>query len=210
MADFKLYGATYSVFVRIVRLVLEETRVPYDLIEVDIYAREKVPPDYADRHPFGRIPAFEHDGFRLFEADAIVAYVVDAAQDRALIPESPKERARMIQIMRIMDNYGYPRLIWGVFIEEIERGRSGHLTDAEVDAARQVLAVLNDLAASRFLVGERLTLADIWAYPMLCYFRMTPTGQRLIAQFPKIVAWIVMMGRRPSVQTTRFPREREV
>jgi glutathione S-transferase len=33
------------------------------------------------RHPFGKIPAFEHAGFRLYEAGAITRYVDGAFPD---------------------------------------------------------------------------------------------------------------------------------
>ncbi|HET7883908.1 MAG TPA: glutathione S-transferase N-terminal domain-containing protein [Acetobacteraceae bacterium] len=65
MSQPLVFGATYSVYVRIVRLALAEKRVPYRLHEVDIFAPSGPPADYQGRHPFGRIPAFEHDGFRL-------------------------------------------------------------------------------------------------------------------------------------------------
>lgn len=188
-------------------MTLEEARVPYDMVDVDIFAQEKAPPDYADRHPFGKIPAFEHDGFRLFETDAIAAYVVDLSQDKTLVPANAREHARMIQIMRIMDHYAYPRLVWGVFVEEVERGRSGQLNDTEIESARRTLAVLDNLAGDRYLVGEQITLADLWAFPMLSLLRLAPTGQNLVAQFPKIAAWMETMSRRPSAHTTRFPRE---
>ena len=66
-----LYGAAYSVYVRAVRLALEEKGLAYRLEEIDIFAPEKVPSGYAARHPFGKIPAFEHDGLALYESDAI-------------------------------------------------------------------------------------------------------------------------------------------
>jgi glutathione S-transferase len=202
-----LYGADYSVYVRIARMVLEEARVPYTLVEVDIFTPETVSPDYAERHPFGKIPAFEHDGFRLFETDAIAAYVVDLSHEKNLVPADARAHARMVQIMRIMDNYAYPRLVWGIFVEEIERGRAGQLNDAEFDSARRTLAVLDGLAEDPYLVGAHLTLADLWAFPMLSYLRLAPTGQKLLADFPKITAWMETIGRRPSALATRFPRE---
>jgi len=208
--DVTLYGAVYSVYVRIARMVLEETRVPYKLVDVDIFSPATMPSDYADRHPFGKIPAFEHDGFRLFETDAIAAYVVDLSHDKSLVPANAREHARMIQIMRVMDNYAYPKLVWGVFVEEIERDRAGQLNDAEIEFARHTLAVLDDLAGDRYLVGAHLTLADLWAYPMLSYLRLAPTGQKLIVRFPKIAAWMETTGRRPSARVTCFPREEKV
>jgi glutathione S-transferase len=114
MARVALFGASYSVYVRIVRLTLAELGVPYDLVEIDIFSKDGVPADYRDRHPFGRIPAFEHGGFRLFEADAIVGHIAERFDGSRLLPADVKERARMRQIMRVMDNYGYQALIWGI------------------------------------------------------------------------------------------------
>jgi len=202
-----LYGADYSVYVRIARMVLEETRVPYKLVEIDIFEKKKVPSDYADRHPFGKIPALEHDGFRLFETDAIAAYVIDLCGNRDLLPTTAKDRARTIQIMRIMDHYAYPSFVWGVFVEEVERERVGQLDSAQVDLARKTLTVLDGLMGGSFLVGEQLTLADLWAYPMFTYFGMAPTGQRLIAEFPRLGAWLAIMDGRRSAKVTLFPRE---
>jgi glutathione S-transferase len=61
------------------------------------------------------------------------------------------------------------------------------------------------LAEDPYLVGAHLTLADLWAFPMLSYLRLAPTGQKLLADFPKIVTWMETMNRRPSAQATRFP-----
>jgi glutathione S-transferase len=73
-----LYGAPYSVYVRAVRLTLEEKSVPYELVPIDIFAPEGAPLEHKARHPFGKIPAFEHAGFRLYEAGAITRYVDEA------------------------------------------------------------------------------------------------------------------------------------
>ena len=70
-----VYGADYSVYVRIVRLALHEKGVDYDLIPVDVFAEGGPPAWYFDFHPFGRIPAFEHEGLRLYETTAIARYV---------------------------------------------------------------------------------------------------------------------------------------
>ncbi len=69
MTEPIVFGAPYSVYLRAVRLALEEKGVPYRLEEIDIFADGGPPKDYLARHPFGRIPAFEHDGFRLYETN---------------------------------------------------------------------------------------------------------------------------------------------
>lgn len=81
-----VYGADYSVYVRIVRLVLEEKGVGYELVPVDIFAADGIPGWYFEHQPFGRIPAFEHDGFRLYETGAIARYVDEAFGGPALQP----------------------------------------------------------------------------------------------------------------------------
>lgn len=207
MNRITLFGAAYSVYVRIPRLVLTEIGIPYDLVEIDIFAKESIPADFAERHPFGRIPAFEHDGFRLFETDAIVGYILDRFGDHGLVPTDIQERARMRQIMRIMDNYGYRALVWGIYVEELERNRAGQLRPDELDTAHKCLRVLANLAASDFLASAHVTLADLWAQPILAYLKLAPAGRVLLRETPKLEAWLERMETRPSVAATRFPAE---
>jgi Glutathione S-transferase, N-terminal domain len=73
-----VFGAPYSVYVRAVRLALEEKGVAYELVPVDIFAVDGPPSEHLTRHPFGKIPAFEHTGFCLYEAGAITRYIDEA------------------------------------------------------------------------------------------------------------------------------------
>ena len=207
MDHITIFCAAYSFYVRIVRLVLEELGIRYDLVEVDIFSKDGVPADYAPRHPFGRIPAFEHNGFRLFEADAIAFYLVERFGGEALLPASAQERARMRQIMRIVDNYAYRALVWGVYVEETERGRAGRLAPEELVRATQCLRVLEDLSGSPFLAGAHFTLADAWMLPVLTYLKLAPSGDTLLRDCSKLSAWLEQMQDRPSVRATRFRSE---
>ena len=73
-----VFGAPYSVYVRAVRLALEEKDIAYELVPVDVFAPGGPPAEHLLRHPFGNIPAFEHAGFRLYEAAAITRYIDEA------------------------------------------------------------------------------------------------------------------------------------
>src|SRR4051812_44225486 len=109
----RLFGARFSVYVRIVRLALAEKQVDYELIELDVFAPHGPPADYlAERHPFGRMPAFEHDGFRLYETGAITRYVDEGFAGPALQPASPRMRARMSQVISVLDSYAYRPMVW--------------------------------------------------------------------------------------------------
>jgi|SRR5271157_563417 len=90
----RLFGADYSVYVRIARLSLVEKGVEYELVPIDIFADEGPPRSYLMRHPFGRIPAFEHQAFpctkRVQSRDTSMKYSTDQnfsrqAQEDALV-----------------------------------------------------------------------------------------------------------------------------
>lgn len=201
----RLYGASYSVYVRIIRLVLTECGQPYDLVDVDIFDASKWPADYDRRHPFGKIPAFEHDGFQLFESDAIAHYVNEAMGGGRLMPFGPRQRARCLQIMRIVDNYAFRDLVWAIYVAEKEAGRGGELTPATLEGAKKVLRVLEGLCQGPYLCGDRLSLADLWFLPVFAYLRLAPSGPGLLTACPKLAAWSQLMSVRPAVRATDFP-----
>jgi glutathione S-transferase len=101
-----LYGAAYNVYVRAVRLALAEKGVEHQLVEVDLGAEEGAPANYPHHHSFMRIPAFEHEGERLYEASAITRYIDDMFDGPALMPRSARDRARVNQVISIIENYG--------------------------------------------------------------------------------------------------------
>lgn len=204
-----VFGAAYSVYVRIVRLALWEKGIPYRLQEVDIFASGGPPTDYLARQPFGRIPAFEHDGFRLYETAAIARYVDEAFAGPRLQPEDAKARARMNQIVGILDSYAYRPLVWDIYLERVEPPREGRISDeakiaAALPRARQCLRVLADLmAGAPFLAGASLSLADLHAAPMFAYFLAAPEGAALTAEQPALTAWWQRIAGRPGMTATR-------
>jgi glutathione S-transferase len=135
---------------------------------------------------------------------------VERFSGAALLPSDIKERARMRQIMRVMDNHGYRDFVWGIYVEETERNRAGGLEQHELDRAATCLRVLDNLSGPGFLAAPHLTLADLWVLPMLAYLSSAPTGVTLLQDVPKLSAWLNRMQDRPSVQATRFHAERAV
>jgi glutathione S-transferase len=199
-----VYGADYSVYVRIVRLALEEKGIGYELVPVDVFAAEGIPGWYLDHHPFGRIPAFEHDGFRLFETTAIARYVDEAFDGQALQPADPCGRARVNQIVGMLDAYAYRSMVWDVAVERLEKTPPDEALIANgLRQASTVLRVLTSLkAAGPWLLGEQLTLADLHAAPIIAYFVKVAEGRKLLAEFPDIQDWSARIAERPSFALT--------
>lgn len=204
-----LYGAAYSVYVRIARLALAEKGVAYDLVEIDIFAESGPPADYRQRHPFGRIPAFEHDGFRLYESGAIERYVDEAFPGPALQPADARARARLNQIISILDNYGYRPMVWDIYVERISAPNEGRASDeariaAGLRQSRTCLAAIEDLMGDDpWLAGSAVSLADLHAAPMIDYLVKTPEGLALLRERPRLKAWWERLSQRPSVLATQ-------
>jgi glutathione S-transferase len=214
MSEAIVFGAAYSVYVRTVRLALAEKAAAYRLEEIDIFADGGPPADYVQRHPFKRIPAFEHDGFRLYETGAIARYVDEAFAGPALMPDEPRTRARANQIVGIVDNYAYRSMVWGVFTECVRapaQGKAGDeaLIASSLGVAGTCLDAFEGLASAEGpgLLGPTPTLADLYLAPMMRYFTMAKAGADMLATRPRLSAWWQWMQARPSMAATRSPME---
>jgi glutathione S-transferase len=183
--------------------------VAHELIEVS--ASEFRAEPHLSRHPFGKVPAFEHDGFALYETQAIMRYIDEAFAATPLQPIELHPFSRMNQIMGIVDAYLAPSLVGGVLYPRIVAPRLGLPTDeAKVAAALpQVKLCLGEIARlageQEFLAGEMLSLADLMAATPLIYFKKLPEGQAQLGELPSLAAWLGRMEERQSVAVTRPP-----
>ncbi|MER8529239.1 glutathione S-transferase family protein [Mesorhizobium sp. M0814] len=199
-----VYGADYSVYVRIVQLVLEEKGVGYELVPVDVFAADGIPGWYFEHQPFGRIPAFEHDGFRLYETGAIARYVDEAFGGPALQPVEARPRARLNQITGLLDAYAYRTMVWDVAVERLEKTPPDEALIANgLRQARTAFQALSSLKAEGpWLLGPDLTLADLHAAPIIGYFVKVAEGQALLAEFAEIRDWYARITQRASFAKT--------
>ena len=208
-----LFGEPYSVYVRAVRLALEEKNVEYELFPVDIFRPGGPPPEYKARHPFGKIPAFEHASFRLYEAGAITRYVDEAFPGPRLQPGHPRARARINQIISIPDSYAYRTLVWDIYVERVSRPASSGAADEQKIAgalpkAEVCLSALSELMEeSPWLAGAAISLADLHAAPMISVFRLAPEGANLLDRESRLREWWERVSARPSfLRTQVLPR----
>jgi len=88
MSDVTVFGFQRSTYVNVVRLVLTEKGVPFRFhdTEDEMYTAE-----HLKRHPFGRVPALQHDDFMLYETRAIVSYVDEVLDGPKLTPAEPRQ-----------------------------------------------------------------------------------------------------------------------
>lgn len=208
MAKATIYGAPYSTYVRTVRMALEEKGAAYDLVPVDILKGESKMPEHLARHPFGKIPAFEHDGLVLYETCAITRYIDEAMEGPDLSPGEPRARALMTQAIGVIDSYAYGSMVATVFMQRALMPMLGGQTDeaaitgALPIAETSLIALDASNAGSPFLTGPELSLSDLFLVPVYYYFIQTPEGQAAAKKAPNLERWWASISTRSSVQAT--------
>lgn len=208
MSEFVIYGAGGSPFMRAVELTFKEKNTPYRLELMTPMASKE--PEHLARHPFGKIPAFRHGDFALYETQAIVRYIDQVVPAPALIPADPRLAARMNQIIGINDCYFFPLVARTIVFNRLIGPALGIPTDEAVVAAavpegRRCIAEFNRLLGDQsFLVGHQLSLADLMIAPILEQYAATPEGASMLAD-TKLSLWLARMQARPSmIETLRI------
>ena len=203
-----IYGPAFSTYTRSVRLALEEKGAPYVLEEVNILVGENQTDEFLRRCPFGKVPAFEHDGFQLFETAPTMRYIDEAFDGPDLQPRDTRARARMGQIMGIIDSYAYPAMISKIVIQRLVQPLMGGAVDESVvkeavPMAEKSVAVLDALIGDQeFAAGSEISLADLHLVPVLDYFSRTFEGETALASAPNLSRWWSSVRGRSSIVKT--------
>jgi glutathione S-transferase len=203
-----IYGIPGSPYVRAALLGCEEKGVAYDFQHMAM--GETKTPVHLARNPFGRIPAFEHDGFALYETQAILRYIDSVFPGAALQPSEPRAAARMNQLAGICDWYFFPQVGATIGFQRLIKPLMGGAADdaacaeAFPNAKRCMAEIARLLGDGPYLAGAQLTIADLMLAPHMVFFAMTPEGEKLLADSPNIGAWVARMDARDSMRKTDF------
>ena len=203
-----LYGPTYSTYTRTVRMALAEKEIDYDLVEVDMIGGAHHRPDHVKRHPFERLPAFEHNGFAIYETNAIAHYVDDAFPGRRLAHAHIHRRTRDQQIVDVINAYANKRIIAGIvlryYFADKEKGPDMAAITAAAPAAEYALSAIQNLmiASDPYLVGRVISFSDLFLAPIVTYFVRFQEGTRAMAKLPRLAHWWLAIQQRPSFTAT--------
>ena len=199
-----VHGPKYSTYTRTVCMALDIKGVPFAQDEIDIMKPRTA--GHMKMQPFGKVPVLEHDGFTLYETGAIARYIDDAFPGAKLQPADTKSRARMNQIVGILDSYAYPSMISTVTIQRLFAPKADEAKVAEaMKTAETSLDALEGLIGDQScMAGPDPSLADLMAVPIFDYFERTPEGKSAIAKRPKVAAWWRRIQQHPAVAKTKF------
>src|SRR6266403_209889 len=215
MSEFIVHSIPGSPFGRAVLTTLEEKGASYRFSPVAPGGLRS--PEHLARHPFGRVPVLEHDGFVLYETQAILRYLDRLLPNPALTPADPRRAARMDQVMNVNDWYLFQGVASVIVCQRVIGPRVMGLApdEAAIEAAMpKARAVFEELARllrdQPFFAGETMSLADLLVAPHLGLFSFAPEWPALVAPHRNLVAWLARIEARPSLQATTWERVSEM
>lgn len=205
-----VHGIPGSPYVRAALLTLEEKGADYRLAAMPFGTLKQEP--HLSRHPFGRIPAFEHDGWMLYETRAIMRYVDAAIPQPPLQPVEPRALGRMEQVMNVTDWYVMQQISRVITFGRVVAPRLGlpideaKIAEAVPEARRCIAEVARLLGDQTFLAGGAVSLADLLLAPHLSMFAEAPEGAATLKDHANLQAWLARLEARPSMQATQWDR----
>lgn len=91
-----------------VRFALEEKRLPWDGVYIDILAGEQFTPEYLGLNPKAVVPALKHAGRVIVESTVICEYLEDCFPQHPLYPADPWQRAQARYWTKAVDEELHP------------------------------------------------------------------------------------------------------
>ncbi len=207
MATLEIIGIPQSTFTRAARIAAHEKGVDYSLTP-DMPHTETV-----NRiSPPGRVPVMRHGDVELCESRAIMGYIDDNFDGPALMPSDPVKRARAEEWVSLTNTYLDKTMIRDYLFAYLFPNTDDKSPDREkIDAAMpelktQVAALDKALAASPFLAGDDLSIADINLMPIFGYVRDMPDAKPLFDAAPNLAAYVDRLCERQSFKDTVPPQ----
>lgn len=177
----KLYGGARS-RASIVRWYLEELKVPYEFILLDMAAGEHRQPDFLKLNPFGKVPTIVDGDFVLSESGAILLYLDNKYGGYQLSIEQQALRSQWV-------SFANSTLGTGIFVEASR--------DREMP---KLMPPLNELFTKQaFILGDEFSVADVAVGAMLLYI---PLMLKLdLAEYPAVVKYMHSLRERPACKS---------
>lgn len=197
-----LYGSSLSPFARKVLAFAAEKGIDLELQPTGFPNHS---PEFLEASPFRKMPALRDGDYTLADSSAIIHYLEAKYPETELIPSDPRLRGKTIWFEEFADTIACAA-VGKIFFNRIVKPRfMGAPGDEEVAQAceREELPPLLDYLertvpdAGSFLVGGRLTLADIAVASPFVNFRHTnsPAGAD---RYPRTAAYVDAILSRPS------------
>jgi glutathione S-transferase len=196
----KLWGRASSINVQKVLWTIAELGLPHERIDAGGTVGKLDTSEFGTMNPNRRVPVLDDNGFVLWESNAIVRYLADTYGRGSLAPEGRHSFARADQWTdwAITTLYADIRTCYQGFTRVPAAQRDMAAISAAADRLGRSLAILDGVLAGRsFILGDRLTFADIVAgVYMYRYYNLDIVRPRNAF----VTAWYQRLTARPGYQ----------
>ena len=182
----RIFGDSISGNCLKVKWTAERLGLDYDWVEIDLLKGETRTPQFLAINPAGQVPVvILSDGRPLAQSNAILLHLAEGSD---LIPADAYARAQMLEWM-FWEQYSHePYVAVARFRVRYEGQPVESLEPRLVERGAAALQRLEDaLAAGLFLVGDKLSLADV---ALVAYTRLAGEGGFDLSRYPQVQAWI--------------------
>jgi len=195
----KLYDFKSSPNCQRVKIVLAEKNLPYEIMPVDLRAKEQRTPEYLKLNPYGKVPVLTDDGTVLYESCIINEYLEEKYPSPPLMPKDPGQKAKA----RILIDYGmahfdspYQKLRMELMKEQKDQNQQV-IEDAKGDLKRLLKRFEVELGGQDYLMGE-FSLVDADLLPR--FTRLEGFGVLPDPSLPRLEKYLEKVKARPSVK----------
>ena len=181
-----------------VSIMLEELKLPYNVIAVDLVKKEQKKAGYLKLNPNGRIPTIvdrENANFVVFESGAILIYL--AEQTGKLLPEHPEKRSvvfqwLLFQMGGIGPMQGQAHVFYRYAPEKIEYAINRYQNETF-----RLYKVLDDQLKEKEYLADDFSIADIATWPWVRRHRWAGVE---IEKLSNLRRWMGNLENRPAFQ----------
>lgn len=185
-----------------VHFTLEELGIPYDKVQLDLKAGDQKKPEYLKINPNGVVPCIVHDGSPIFESAAIQLYLGERfGVEKGIYPAPGPQRGEVMKwvvwtnatlgeaMSRFGRNFHYAP-------EDERNAKAGATGKADVEKCLRI--VEEALQGRKWLVGDKMTIADMHLASWMDYLRMMGID---LAVLPNVSDWVGRVTSRPAYTT---------
>jgi glutathione S-transferase len=182
----KIFGDSNSGNCLKVKWVCERLKLPYSWVEIDTMKGESRTPAFLKLNGAGQVPTVEFDdGRTLAQSNAIIRYL---ARGSDLIPVEAYAAAKMDEWL-FWEQYSHEPHVAVCRFQMVYLGKA--VSDLDPEKIKRGYAALarmeHQLAATRFLIGEPFSLADV---SLLAYTRLAHEGGFHLDGYAAVRRWI--------------------
>jgi len=161
--SYKIYANKDNLLAQKAQIVAKYSGLELETTPNFIVGTDNTTDDFLKKNPLGKIPVLETDEGNIWESNAIIRFLARADENTSLYGSNDYEKALVDQWLDFtLSEIDLPARVWILpILGLLPDADAGSINRAKSDI-RKVLTILNDhLKDQTFLVGERLTLADI-------------------------------------------------